>query len=96
MPVAKIRIYPDPVLQDQAAEIENIDGRVVKLARDMADTMYAAPGVGLAAPQIGFSERLICVDVRHPEEKKELITLINPVSERTSPVPSGSWCGAWI
>jgi peptide deformylase len=79
MAVARIRIYPDPVLQVKAAEIENIDGRVVELAGDMAETMYAAPGVGLAAPQIGISERLICVDVKHPEKERELITLINPV-----------------
>jgi peptide deformylase len=79
MAVAKILVYPDVVLQARAGEIENIDGRVVKLAADMAETMYAAPGVGLAAPQIGVSERLICVDVKHPEKERELITLINPV-----------------
>jgi peptide deformylase len=78
MAVAKIRIYPDPILQVKAAEIENIDGRVVDLAEDMAETMYAAPGVGLAAPQVGVSERLIVVDVRNREEIKGLITLINP------------------
>jgi peptide deformylase len=79
MPVAKIRIYPDPVLQTRAAEIKEIDARIAQLAADMAETMYAAPGVGLAAPQIGVSERLICVDVKPPEGEKELITLINPV-----------------
>jgi peptide deformylase len=79
MSVAKIRIYPDPILQTRAAEIEKIDERVVRLAGVMAETMYSAPGVGLAAPQIGVSERIICIDVRSPEEEKELITLINPV-----------------
>jgi peptide deformylase len=78
MPVAKIRIYPDPILQTRAAEIEKIDERVIRLAREMAETLYAAPGVGLAAPQIGVSERLIVLDVKTPEEEKELITLINP------------------
>ncbi|MCJ7662781.1 MAG: peptide deformylase [Desulfobacterales bacterium] len=78
MPVAKIRIYPDPILQTRAAEIEKIDERVIRLAGEMAETMYAAPGVGLAAPQIGVSERLIVLDVKTPEEEKELITLINP------------------
>lgn len=78
MSVAKIRIYPDPVLKARATEIETIDGRVVHLAEEMAETMYAAPGVGLAAPQVGISERLIVVDVKNPEGKKELITLINP------------------
>ncbi len=79
MSVAKILIYPDPILQTRAAEIEKIDERVERVAGDMAETMYAAPGVGLAAPQIGVSERMICVDVRAREGEKELITLINPV-----------------
>jgi peptide deformylase len=74
----KIRVYPDSILQTKAAEIENIDGRVVHLAKDMAQTMYAAPGVGLAAPQVGVSERLIVIDVTNPAGKKGLITLINP------------------
>jgi peptide deformylase len=78
MPVAKIRIYPDPILQVKAAEIENIDDRIVRLAGEMAETMYAAPGVGLAAPQVGVSERLIVVDVSRPEGNNDLITLINP------------------
>jgi peptide deformylase len=78
MSVAKIRIYPDPVLKARAAEIEDIDGRVVQLAEEMAETMYAAPGVGLAAPQVGVSERLIVIDVKNPEGKKGLITLVNP------------------
>jgi peptide deformylase len=78
MAVVKIRIYPDPILQAKAAEIENIDARVARLAAEMAETMYAAPGVGLAAPQVGVSERLIVVDARHPEGESELITLVNP------------------
>jgi peptide deformylase len=78
MSVTKIRVYPDSILQVKAAEIEQIDGRLIRLADEMAETMYAAPGVGLAAPQVGVSERLIVVDVRHPEGVKELITLINP------------------
>lgn len=78
MSVAKIRVYPDPILQTKAAEIASIDGRIANLADEMTQTMYAAPGVGLAAPQVGVSERLIVVDVKTPEEKKGLITLINP------------------
>ena len=78
MSVVKILLYPDPILRAKAKEIEDIDERVVRLAEDMAETMYVAPGVGLAAPQVGVSERLIVVDVRYPEGEKELITLINP------------------
>ena len=78
MSVTEIRVYPDPILQVKAAEIETIDGRIVRLAEEMAETMYAAPGVGLAAPQVGVSERLIVVDVKNPDGKKELINLVNP------------------
>jgi peptide deformylase len=78
MGAAKVRIYPDPILQRKAAEVENIDERVVQLAGEMAETMYAAPGVGLAAPQVGVSERLIVVDVKNSEGKKGLINLVNP------------------
>ena len=58
--------------------IENIDERIARLAGEMAETMYAAPGVGLAAPQVGVSERLIVVDVRNSKGEKDLITLVNP------------------
>ena len=78
MSVTKIRVYPDPILQVKAAEIEQIDERIARLAGEMAETMYAAPGVGLAAPQVGVSERLIVVDVKNQEGKKELINLVNP------------------
>jgi peptide deformylase len=78
MSIAKILVYPDPILRATAKEIDNIDDRIVRLTDDMVETMYAAPAIGLAAPQVGFSERLIVVDVRHPEGEKELITLVNP------------------
>jgi len=78
MSIAKILVYPDPILRAKAKEIDNIDDRIIRLSDDMVETMYAAPGIGLAAPQVGVSERLIVVDVRHPEGEKELITLVNP------------------
>jgi peptide deformylase len=78
MSIAKILVYPDPILRAKAKEIDNIDDRIVRLTDDMVETMYAAPGIGLAAPQVGVSERLIVVDVRHPQGEKELITLVNP------------------
>jgi peptide deformylase len=78
MSIARIRIYPDPILQARAAAIENIDAGVACLAGEMAETMYAALGVGLAAPQVGVSERLIVLDTRHSEGTHELITLVNP------------------
>jgi len=74
----EIVIYPDPFLRKKAREVKSIDDRVARLAAEMAETMYAAPGIGLAAPQVGVSERVILVDVTGPE-RKELITLVNPV-----------------
>lgn len=68
--------YPDPRLHRIAAPIAVIDERIRRLAADMAETMYAAPGVGLAATQVDVHERLIVIDVS--PEKNTLITLINP------------------
>jgi peptide deformylase len=79
-----IYIYDDPVLRKQARPIETITDRHRELARDMAETMYAARGIGLAGPQVGVLERIIVVDVdwSHPEEgkpdRKRPLTLINP------------------
>jgi len=74
----KIRVYPDPVLKKVALPIEDIDDPVVNLAREMAGVMYAAPGIGLAAPQLGVSQRLIVLDVTYPQGNSGLITLVNP------------------
>ncbi|MEA3240648.1 MAG: peptide deformylase [Pseudomonadota bacterium] len=74
----KICVYPEQVLARKADEIANIDGQIHKLAADMVETMYTAAGIGLAAPQIGVSQRLIVADMRK-EGDGELITLINPV-----------------
>ncbi len=78
MAFQKICVYPEPVLSRKAEEITNIDGQVHTLAADMVETMYAASGIGLAAPQVGVSRRLIVVDPGK-EEKSGLITLVNPV-----------------
>ena len=74
MAVLKIRTLPDPVLRQKAKRVATIDGSIQKLIDDMIDTMHAAPGVGLAAPQIGVSLRVAVIEL--PGE--ELITLINP------------------
>jgi peptide deformylase len=58
-----IRLVGDPVLRQRAAEVTDIDGRLVKLADDMVTTMYEAPGMGLAAPQVGVEKRLFVYDV---------------------------------
>ncbi|HDH96596.1 MAG TPA: peptide deformylase [Proteobacteria bacterium] len=76
----KIVIYPDSVLKKASEEIADIDGAVVGLARDMAETMYAAPGIGLAAPQVGVLKRIVVLDVPLDEDRTSgLIKLANPV-----------------
>jgi peptide deformylase len=57
-----IRIFGDPVLRQRATEIDKVDDKLIKLAEDMIETMYAAPGVGLAAPQVGVERRLFVYD----------------------------------
>lgn len=78
MALLKIRKFPDPVLKEPAREVENIDGNLASLIDSMVQTMYAAPGVGLAAPQIGESSRIIVLDVDHENPGKDLLKLINP------------------
>lgn len=69
-----IRVLGDPVLKQRAAEITDIDGRLARLAEDMLATMYAAPGIGLAATQVGVQKRLFVYDIGDGPH-----TLINPV-----------------
>jgi peptide deformylase len=78
MAVLPIRIYPDPVLRVSCREITNVDARIRKLAADMVETMHAAPGIGLAAPQVGVEERLAVVDLSVGEDPKQILILINP------------------
>lgn len=78
MPVMEILKFPHPVLRRRAAEIARIDDRVRELAKSMIETMHKAPGIGLAAPQVGVSERLIVVDLSAGEDPKEVVILVNP------------------
>lgn len=78
MALLKIRRYPDPVLKQTAAPVAEIDGRLATLIDNMVQTMYAAPGVGLAAPQVGESSRVIVLDLDHKQPGKQLLKLINP------------------
>ena len=80
MAVLQIHTLPDPVLRQKAKRVTKIDGSIRKLIDNMIDTMRAASGAGLAAPQIGVSLRIAVIEL--PEE--EVITLINPqVIKRT-------------
>lgn len=78
MPILEIITYGNPVLTQRAEEIKNIDKTIRDLAQDMVQTMHAAPGIGLAAPQVNVSKRLITVDVSVGENTEDLIILINP------------------
>ncbi|MEK6682859.1 MAG: peptide deformylase [Nitrospirota bacterium] len=76
--VLEIRKYPDPILSKKAERVEKIDQDIQKLIGDMIETLYAAPGVGLAAPQVGRSIRLIVFDPSVRNEEGKLTVLINP------------------
>ncbi len=78
MAILPIRLYPDPVLLVEAREIISINGELQQLIDDMAATMYHAPGLGLAANQVGEIQRVIVFDVSQKEGKPELQVLINP------------------
>ncbi len=74
-----ILTFPDPVLKKKSAPVNIITDEIRQIARDMAETMYAAPGVGLAAPQIGILQRIIVIDIAPKGNAPQLITAINPV-----------------
>ncbi len=79
MAIREILKYPHPILRRKAAEITKFDDNLRTLAADMGETMYDAPGVGLAANQIGVLKQIVVVDVSEEENEKKFITLINPV-----------------
>lgn len=78
MAVLPIYIYPDPVLRRRCGEVTSFDAELRKLATDMIATMHAAPGVGLAAPQVGDSRRLAVVDLSVGEDPAQLHVFVNP------------------
>jgi peptide deformylase len=78
MPIRPIVKYGDPVLHGPAEPVEEIDDSIRTLLDDMVQTMYAAPGVGLAAPQIGVPLRVIVIDLSVGEDPSQLIQLVNP------------------
>ena len=78
MALLRIHHYPDPVLKRKAELITSFDDELRRLASDMLDTMYAAPGVGLAAPQVGVSRRLIVLDCSSREGGPQPLVAVNP------------------
>ena len=81
MALLKIRKVGDPVLRSKAKEVVELNAQVIDLLDNMAETMYKAPGAGLAAPQVGVLQRIIVVDVN---DENGLIELINPEIIQTS------------
>lgn len=81
MTIRKILQYPEPVLRQETKKIAVFDANLKKLVDDMAETMYDAPGIGLAAPQIGESIKLIVVDTtksKEEEANQEFMPMVNP------------------
>ena len=79
MAILEIFKFPAPALSKVAVPVKNITAKTAQLVADMLETMYAAPGVGLAAPQVGASQRVIVLDVDHENPGKQVYKLINPV-----------------
>ncbi len=77
--IRKILIEPDPILRKKCSNLEIVDDDVRKLMDQMLATMYDAPGIGLAAIQIGILKRLVVIDISKDQEKKNPIFLVNPV-----------------
>ncbi len=78
MALLDIYTYPDPVLRQKSDPVEVIDAELQKLIDDMAETMYKAPGIGLAANQVGRPLRVLVIDLQREESEYGLIALINP------------------
>ena len=74
----KILTEPDPILRKKCEPLEKVDTETKKLMDDMLETMYAAPGIGLAAIQVGILKRVVVIDISKGEEEKKPIFLINP------------------
>lgn len=73
-----IRLVPDPILKTPAEPVAQVDDEVRRLIEDMLETMYDAPGIGLAAPQIGVSQRVLVVDCAGDEEDAQPLRVVNP------------------
>ncbi len=76
--IREILVWPDPVLKKVARPVDRVDDDVRRLLTDMAETMYAAEGVGLAAPQIAEGHRCIVIDTSPRQEGQKLVHLVNP------------------
>jgi peptide deformylase len=78
MAILPVLIAPDPRLKLKAKPVDAVDAAVRRLMDDMLETMYVAPGIGLAAPQVGRAMRVIVLDVARDEEEKQPLRMANP------------------
>nr|CAD6426662.1 peptide deformylase [Rhizobium sp. Q54] len=78
MTIKPLIILPDPVLRQVSKPVEQVDSEITRLADDMLETMYDAPGIGLAAIQIGVPRRLLVIDVSKEDEENKPMVFINP------------------
>jgi peptide deformylase len=86
MAILTIRLYPDPVLRVKCPPVEKFDAELERLVADMVETMHAAPGIGLAAPQVGVEAQVAVVDLSVGKDPEQLLVLVNPQLS----APSGS------
>lgn len=93
MAIREILVVPDPVLKLVSQPVDKVDDELRALMDDMLETMYDAPGIGLAAIQIGVAKRVIVMDISGPEEEKAPRYFVNPeivwASEETAPYEEG-------
>jgi peptide deformylase len=91
--IKHILTEPDPILRKKCKPFQQVDESVQKLMKDMLETMYKAPGIGLAAVQIGILKRVVVIDISKNDEKKNPLFLVNPkiiyTSEKTSTYEEG-------
>ncbi len=85
MAVRALRIHPDPVLRERCAPVERFDAELSQLMDDLAESMYAHKGLGLAAPQIGVPARALVVDVAQRDGPPHLVEVVNPEVLSVSP-----------
>lgn len=91
--ILPIRIYPDPVLRERCPEVEHFDDDLRRLADDMVATLHAAPGIGLAAPQVGDTRRLMVVDLSVGDDPEQLHLFVNPrIVEREGSTTEAEGC----
>ena len=78
MAIKTILTVPDPILRKKSLQVDKVDKEIKKLMDDMLETMYKAPGIGLAAVQIGVLKRVVVMDISRETDKKEPMYFVNP------------------